>query len=77
MADALISFLNSQLTDDFVLINDILKLEDQYKSKSSKQLQQYLSKLVVDGKIEVKDNAHGRLGLHTRLNPNDYVFVNK
>ena len=72
MTDALISLLNSQLTDDFVLINDILKSDDQYKSKSTEQLRQYLSKLVVDGQIEVKDKAHSRLGLHTRLNPTDY-----
>ena len=35
-------------------------------------MHQYLSKLVLDGKIEVKENRHSRIGLPTRLNPNDY-----
>lgn len=72
MTDALLAFLNSQTTDDFILINDVLKSNEQYKTKSLEDLHQYLSKLVLDGKIQVKDNKHSRIGLPTKLNPNDY-----
>jgi hypothetical protein len=72
MTDPLLDYLNLQTSDDYVLINDILKTHNKYSSKSSKQLQQYLSNLVNDGKIEIKDKAHRRLGLHTLLNATDY-----
>lgn len=72
MTDNLLNFLQLHLNDDYVLINDFLKSNHQYKTKSCEQLQQYLSKLVAEGKIEVQGKAHKQLGIHTRLNQGDY-----
>lgn len=72
MTEPLLDYLNTQPSDDYVLINDLLKTHDQYKSKSTEQLRQFLSKLVLDGKVQVKDDGHQRLGLHTRLQPTDH-----
>lgn len=71
MVDYLLDFLNSKTTDDFFLINDLLKTHNQYKEKSTEELNQYLSKLTNSGKIEFKNNAPGRLGTYIKLNPND------